>query len=269
VEFDWGSAFALRELTDLHSVELMLSEFVPPGTHELRTPLAAISGACDTLLRSEITISDATRDQLMQMISMQSNRLATIVNDILIASRLDSGMMRLQLQPTDAIQIAEQVIEASRMRAPEGVTVQLEAPEMLPDVMADPELLYTVLNNLVDNAIKYSPDGGDVRVTLAPRVNRMRISVADHGIGISAADIEKIFLKFFRVDAAMISGASGTGLGLYICRELVEQMNGELWAESNGLAGPEHGSTFHVDLAMATSVVDAMNVKLGDQAARS
>jgi signal transduction histidine kinase len=111
-------------------------------------------------------------------------------------------------------------------------------------VVADPGQLRQVLSNLIENAVKYSPDGGTVRVALAPENRHVRFSVSDSGLGIPVSEQRRIFEKFFRLDPDMTRGIGGTGLGLYICRELVRRVDGRIWVESDGRSG----STFHVEI---------------------
>jgi two-component system sensor histidine kinase VicK len=138
-------------------------------------------------------------------------------------------------------------VAAAQTHLPEGVELHLEAPAKLPAITADPEQLRQVLTNLVDNAVKYSPDGGAVCVRLAAEDGSLRFSVSDRGLGIPEAEQRRIFEKFYRLDPQMTRGIGGTGLGLYISRELVRRVDGRIWVESR--AG--HGSTFHVEIPLA------------------
>jgi two-component system phosphate regulon sensor histidine kinase PhoR len=127
------------------------------------------------------------------------------------------------------------------------VTLSLEAPEALPPVAADEQQLRQVLQNLIENAVKYSPDGGPVDVTLASDERRVRWAVSDEGLGIPPGERRRVFEKFYRLDPNMTRGVGGTGLGLYICRELVQRLEGRIWVEGrNG-----KGSTFYVELPTA------------------
>ena len=162
------------------------------------------------------------------MIADEADRLARIVNDVLWASRLDSGHARMsQIESCDAGEAASQ-----RRRRPRGPTsrpsVELESTSGAdaPRVAADPDKLRQVLDNLIDNAVKYSPDGGRIGVGVDAPAPRVRFSVADEGIGIPPDEHERIFEKFYRLDPELTRGVGGTGLGLYICRELVRRMDG-------------------------------------------
>jgi PAS domain S-box-containing protein len=247
VGFDEGTVFAFRDLTEERALEAMKSDFVATVSHELRTPLAAIHGAALTLLRVDLEVDDALRGRLLQIVGDESSRLAEIVNDLLLASHLDSGRLQLQIESCDARELADAVLEAARTHLPEGITLDLDADPGLPPVAADRGQLHQVLANLVDNAIKYSPDGGPVHVMLQPRGSRLRFSVSDRGLGIPRAEHQRVFEKFYRLDPNMTRGIGGTGLGLYICRELVRMMRGRVWVDSR----EGEGSTFHVEIPLA------------------
>ncbi len=247
VDFDGGTVFAFRDLTEERALESMRQEFVATVSHELRTPLAAIYGSALTIRRADIDLGDDLRDQLLGVIAEESDRLAQIVNDLLLASHLDSGRLHVSMQRCDGRALAEQVVEAARTHASEDVELELDAPDGLPPVEADPGQLQQVLTNLVDNAIKYSPGGGTITVQLAVNDLFLRFAVADHGLGIPGSEQTRIFEKFYRLDPDMTRGIGGTGLGLYICRELVRRVHGRLWVESQ----EGTGSTFNVEIPLA------------------
>ncbi|HZS25420.1 MAG TPA: PAS domain S-box protein [Gaiellaceae bacterium] len=248
VRFAGGTVYAFRDMTEERAVEQLKSDFVSTVSHELRTPLAAIYGAALTLQRDDVRLEASQRRGLLDVISAEADRLARIVNDILWASRLDSGQMGVAIEHCDAAKLAAQVIDALRHHAPASVELRLEAASALPPVAADPDKLRQVLTNLVDNAVKYSPDGGVVRVSVAPAGTRIRFRVEDEGLGVPPAEQARIFEKFFRLDPQLTRGVGGTGLGLYICRELVHRMHGRIWVASDG----RRGSTFTVDLPAAS-----------------
>jgi signal transduction histidine kinase len=138
-------------------------------------------------------------------------------------------------------------VEATRAYAPPSVTLEYTAEEDLPSVSADLDKARQVLVNLVENAIKYSPDGGHVEVEAVEHEGAVRFSVRDEGLGIAPEDQDRIFEKFYRADPQMVRGVGGTGLGLYICKELVNRMGGKIWVEPNG----DKGSTFLFELQTA------------------
>jgi PAS domain S-box-containing protein len=247
VRFPAGTVYAFRDVTDERAVEQMKTDFVSTVSHELRTPLAAIYGAAVTLRRRDVAVDEPQRDRLLEVISSESDRLARIVNDILWASRLESGRMSIAIERCDAAAIATEVADVARARAAEGVEVAVSAARGLPPVAADPDKLRQILTNLTDNAIKYSPDGGRVEVEIARSGARVRFRVADEGLGIPPAEQDRIFEKFFRLDPNLTRGVGGTGLGLYISRELVTRMNGRIWVDSDG----RNGSSFFLELPIA------------------
>jgi PAS domain S-box-containing protein len=247
VRFPGGTVYAFRDLTEERAVDQMKSDFVSTVSHELRTPLAAIYGAAVTLRREDLPLDEAQRGRLLEVIANEADRLARIVNDILWASRLESGRMSIAIERCDAGAIAQEAAEALRARLPDGLELEVAAPAGLPPVAADPDKLRQVLTNLLDNAAKYSPNGGRVELEAARTGGRIRFRVADEGLGIPPAEQDRIFEKFFRLDPNLARGVGGTGLGLYISRELVQRMDGRIWVASDGRSG----SSFFVELPLA------------------
>jgi PAS domain S-box-containing protein len=246
-EFPDGTVFAFRDLTEERHVERLKSDFVSTVSHELRTPLAAIYGAAMTLSRDDVVLTEAQQEGMLGVVAGESERLARIVNDILLASRLDSGVANVSIGRADAAEIARGVLAAAETHAPEATELTFSASERLPAVAADPDGLWQVLVNLVENAVKYSPDGGPVEVALEQRDGRVRFSVRDRGLGIPAAEHGRIFEKFYRLDPNLSRGVGGTGLGLYICREILHRMGSRIQLESE----PGSGSTFSFELPVA------------------
>jgi len=246
VSFPGGTVYAFRDLTDEQRVERLKSEFVSTISHELRTPLAAIYGAALTLRRDEPAL-EPQREGLLDVIAVEADRLARIVNDILWASRLESGTLHVAVEQCDAAQLTEIVIGAARTHLPPRIELELDIDDHLPPIAADPDKVRQVLTNLVDNAIKYSPDGGPVRVSVRGADGAVSFTVVDHGLGIPTSEQARIFDKFYRLDPQLTRGIGGTGLGLYITRELVRRMGGSVFVES--VEG--EGSTFKVELPIA------------------
>ncbi len=242
-----GVVYAFRDLTEERALDEMKTEFVSTVSHELRTPLAAIYGAAMTLRREDVALGEEQRDVLLSVIANEADRLARTVNDILYASRIDTDTLKVAIESCDAAALATDVVEAQLAHLPPGIDVQLTAEEGLAPVAADPDKVRQVLVNLVENAVKYSPDGGRVQVELTGVGAQVRFSVADEGLGIPHAEQRRIFEKFYRLDPNMTRGIGGTGLGLYICRELVRRMHGRIWVESE----TGRGSTFTFELPIA------------------
>jgi signal transduction histidine kinase len=183
------------------------------------------------------------------MIAAESERLAMIVDDILLASSLDADRVELASESCDVSELVQSVVESARMRLPEHIGLNLIGSNGPVCVECDEERVRQVLVNLVDNAIKYSPDGGDVEVELDRLDDAVRFAVRDRGLGIPASQRGRVFDKFIRLDPNLHRGIGGTGLGLYICRELVRRMDGRIWLDGRDGGG----SAFYVELP-ATSV---------------
>ena len=248
VNFAEGTVYAFRDLTEERRLEELKADFIATVSHELRTPIAAVHGAVKTLEREDGVTEDLRR-ALFTIISDQSERLVDLVDDILLTSQVDSGRLVLASEQVDVSDVARGVIEAARTHAPEELSLELVAPPSVAAVAADRDKLRQVLANLVGNAIKYSPGTGRIEVQLEPRRTHLRIAVRDEGIGIPQPEQQRIFEKFYRLYPNTSRGVSGTGLGLYICRELVRRMGGSIWVESSGGSG----STFFVELPLASA----------------
>jgi signal transduction histidine kinase len=247
VGFEEGTVYAFRDLTAERRVDEMKADFLATASHELRTPVAAVYGAAMTLMRKDYIIADEARTRLLEIIASESDRLTRIVDDVLWASRVDSGRLTLAIDRFDAVQIAAGIVAAARAHLPPTVTISFDPPKELPAVAGDADKVRQVLANLLDNAVKYSPDGGQVELRIEEQEGRMRFSVRDQGLGIPPAEQARVFEKFYRLDPQLTRGVGGTGLGLYICRELVRRMGGRIWVASG--EGP--GSTFFFELPLA------------------
>ena len=261
VQFFGGTVYAFRDLTDVRRLEELKASFIATASHELRTPLAAVYGAAQTLLRHDFALDEGGRDRFVSLIADESERLSRIVNEILLASQLDAGRLDLEAEPFDAAELVDRVVEATRAYAPPGVSVDRKVSDDLPLVEADRDKVRQVLVNLVENAIKYSPDGGHVEVGVESQDESVTFRVRDQGLGIPEEEQSRVFEKFYRVDPQMTRGVGGTGLGLYICNELVSRMGGHIWLESQ--AG--EGSTFLFELPAASSVTAPRPSELGQR----
>ena len=249
VGFDEGTVYAFRDLTEERALEQIRQDLVSTVSHELRTPLAAIYGSALTLARDDLELEETMHRKLLEVIVEESTRLADIVNDLLLVSQLDAGRLEIRVAPCDAHAIAAGVLDAARTHLPEGTRVSLEpGQEDVPRVAADEGQLRQVLTNLIDNAVKYSPAGGDVQVRVEAAGEYVRFTVADEGLGIPPGEQSRIFEKFYRLDPDMTGGIGGTGLGLYISRELVRRVHGRIWVEPNG----DRGSIFKVEIPAAS-----------------
>ena len=234
-----------RALERLREFDRLKDEFIAVISHELRTPLTSVYGAAVTLQKRDV--SDEMQKALLQIVSDEAGRLARLLDDALSASRLHADRETFDIAETDGGEVARAVVDASRPRLTEGLQLELVVPDGLPPVRADPDKLRQVLVNLMENAIKYSPDGGRIELRIDRAGTNLRFSVRDEGIGIATEEQTRIFERFHRLDPNMTRGVGGTGLGLYICRELVQRMDGRIWVTSR----EGEGSTFSFDLPLA------------------
>jgi signal transduction histidine kinase len=215
-------------------------------SHELRTPMAAVYGAAETLLRRNVELEPEQRQALLEMIARQAQRLGQITEDVLLTRNLDRGEVQLERRPVDVTELVHATVSALESQLPEPVPVDVDIDEDAALVSGDSDRIQQVLVNLLDNAFKY---GGKSRI--AVRVENangtVRVSVVDSGPGILPADVERIFEKFFRADPQLTYAPGGTGLGLYISRELAQRMGGSLDVNSS----PGAGATFVLELPRA------------------
>src|SRR5689334_2313602 len=239
-----GVVYAFRDLTAERELEQAKSDFIATVSHELRTPMTAVYGAARTLLRPELDISPEQARELLEMIATQSERLAQITEEVLLASRLDRGEVTVERDHIDVAELARGTVEA--MEPHLGVNVTLDAPQSA-FATGDRDRIQQILINLLDNAAKFSPRGGGITVSVGQDGDHVRLAVADHGVGIPLSEQQAIFEKFYRVDPHQTETPGGTGLGLYICRELARRMVGEITVESE----PGRGSTFALELPNA------------------
>jgi signal transduction histidine kinase len=233
-------------LDRLREFDRLKDEFIAIVSHELRTPLTSVYGAAVTLANQKL--DEERRDALLDIVSTESARLARLLDDILWVSRLDSGRAKPFITTVEPLPLVSEVVDATRTHLPPGLSLDLRHAPEPPSVAADPDKLRQVLVNLIENAVKYSGQG-QIEVRLQPRDGKLRFSVRDSGQGIPSEEHDRVFEKFYRLDPDMTQGVGGTGLGLYICRELVEGMDGRIWLESE----LGEGSTFNFELPVANS----------------
>ncbi len=241
-----GIVYAVRDLTLERQLDEAKSDFIATVSHELRTPMTAVLGAAKTLLRTDVSLSPEQRRQLLEMIETQATRLSQVTEEVLLASSLDRGELPLSSDPVDVGEVLRETIEAMEAQLPPGVTLRLRDGHA-GLAAADRDRVQQVLVNLINNAGKYSPSGGEVLISSRRGPGGVRVDVRDHGIGIAPAEQPRIFEKFYRSDPQLARGAGGTGLGLYICRELVQRMGGQIGVRSV----PGAGSRFYFDLPPA------------------
>lgn len=217
----------------LKELERLKDEFVFIAAHELRTPVTAIRGYAEMLQDTAKDMSEQSKGFVNQL-QQAGARLATLVNDLLEVARSQAGRLKVNTTPLDILPIIQNILaELTPLAKEKNHTVVFTPPEALPQVLADKDKLQEVLVNLLSNAIKYTPAGGLITLKLEEKASALLISVKDNGIGISPEDQAKLFQRFFRVESEETKNIQGTGLGLFIVRQIVEHMNGQIWVESS------------------------------------
>jgi len=240
-----GYLIILQDLTRIRRLETVRRDFISNISHELRTPLAGLKALVDTLRGGAINDPPAAKRFLKRMDS-EVDTLTQTVQELLELSRVESGQVPLRLEPTPVADLLVQPVERLRPQAGRaGLDLSVTLPDRLPEVMADAERLQMVVTNLVHNALKFTPPGGQVAVRASVAGDQVTISVEDTGVGIPADDLPRIFERFYKADRARSGG--GTGLGLAIAKHIVQGHNGRIWAES--VEG--QGSAFYISLPVA------------------
>jgi PAS domain S-box-containing protein len=238
-----GRIFAFRDISGERVVEQMKSDFVSTVSHELRTPLTSIYGFAATLLRRDIGFSEEERETFLGYIASESERLTVIVDALLDVARLESGTLEVDLVPTDVAALLNEAVSASS--APDtanGHRFVVELDDDVPHVQADPEKVRRVIEQLVENALRYSPAGALVRLEARRRPDAVEIAVIDEGSGVPATEVDRVFDKFFRGSDTR----PGTGLGLFIAQGLVTAMGGKIWLRSEEGGGSRFTFTLPV-----------------------
>jgi signal transduction histidine kinase len=222
----------------------MKSEFVATVSHELRGPLTSIYGFAETMLREDVLFEEDERRTFLGYIASESERLTSIVDALLNVARLDTGDLEVELVPTDVRTVVSSVVAALHKPALNGHRFVLDLPDAPLAAQADPDKLQQILAALLDNAVKFSHEGGTVTVTARAAGETVEVSVEDEGVGIPQSEQERIFRKFYRGSDA----TAGTGLGLFIAQGLVSAMGGHLWVRSE----EGKGAQFTFDVPAAT-----------------
>jgi len=243
-----GRVVAIRDITSEYEIAQMKNEFVSTVSHELRTPLTSIKGYVDLILDGDAGEINDIQHEFLSIVKENSDRLVELINDMLDISRIESGRIHLKVGPEYIPDIVEGAVDTFRAVLGQSErTVKVKLPDDLPLVTADSDRVRQVLINLIGNALKYSPAGGDVAVKAKHTGDTVTVSVTDKGLGISREDQKLLFTKFYRVDSAMTREIGGTGLGLSICKSIIEFLGGTIGVKS--AAGV--GSTFWFSLPVA------------------
>ncbi|OAT81786.1 two-component system histidine kinase PnpS [Desulfotomaculum copahuensis] len=239
-----GVVVLLRDVTERKKLDDMRSEFVANVSHELRTPLTSIRGFLETLLDGALDDRETAR-HFLEIMSAETERLTRLIDDLLDLSKIEERRVVHRWQPVDMIDVISRVLSMFRPQAREkNITLLSRLPSGLPVVQGDPDMLAQVLINLVDNALKYTPGGGQVTVSAAAADGRLEVSVADTGVGIPAESLPRIFERFYRVDKARSRELGGIGIGLAIVKHIIRAHGGKIQVEST----PGRGSVFSFTL---------------------
>ena len=225
----------------LRTLDQLKNEFVAMVAHDLRSPMASISGAANTILTSGELLREEDRRTLLEMISRSTIGLSGLVEDVLQVARIESGQFSYEIAPFDLAALVERTAAEVEVGADGPSRITVGAPAGLPLALGDEARVWQVLTNLLSNALKFSPEGAPVMATVSSDGVELTVSIVDEGAGIAPEDMPRLFQKFSRIRAADVRGRiKGTGLGLYICQRIVEAQDGRIWAESR----PGEGSTF-------------------------
>lgn len=234
-ELAWANA-------DLQKLDQMRSEFVSLVSHQIRAPLTNMRGAAEHM-QTNCGAINPTCSRMFVILKQQAERLDHLVRDVLSAARIEAGELVLHPEPISMLPIAQQVVEQTRARVTER-PFRLPTKPGLPLVLADRERVAEVIANLLDNADKYSPKGAEVFIEARADQTEVTLSVRDSGSGIPADDLDRVFEKFYRSDSSDSQMAYGYGLGLYVCRKIIEAQGGRIWAENH----PDGGAVFSLAL---------------------
>ena len=237
-----GIVYTIRDVTSDRRLEQLRGDLVAIVSHELRTPATATYGAAQTLLAHWGALDDHARRQLLELIVEQGERLTRILDEILLTSTIDSGHLPLEVETFDAAALVTAVVDEARTGGARSRIVVDAEPGIR--VRGDVDRVRQVLANVLDNALKYSAEA--VILTVAAEGSCARFLVADDGPGVPATEQDRIFEKFYRLDPYQHGGVGGTGLGLYIAKELVDRMDGRI-----GLTPRDEGTSVFVDLPLA------------------
>ena len=242
-----GAVLVFHDITELRRLEKVRQDFVANVSHELRTPVASIKGYAETLLSGAMEDKEALKE-FLTTIHENSDRLVNLINDLLDLARIESGRMKIAPVAMDAAPVVQRCLNILEKTVQDKrLSVAMDIPLDLPRVMADEARFSQVVLNLLDNAVKYTPEGGGITIKAVPQDKTVRFDVADTGIGIPEQDLPRIFERFYRVDKARSRDLGGTGLGLSIVKHIVLAHGGEVWASSQ----LGRGTTFSFTLPQA------------------
>lgn len=245
-----GTVSIFRDITHEVEVDRLKSEFVANVSHELRTPMTSIKGYVEIMLMGAAGALNDQQRNFLGVVKANTERLIILVNDLLDVSRMDAGQVVLVCEPLEIHTLAANLINEMKRRSQQEsrpMNFELRMDEGLPRVYGDPERVKQILENLVENAYRYTPENGNVTITLHPTPEDfVQIDVRDTGVGIPPAEQQRVFERFYRGENPLVMASAGTGLGLSVVQTLIEMHGGRIWLESTGIPG--EGSTFSFTL---------------------
>jgi two-component system sensor histidine kinase KdpD len=245
-----------RKVAALRELDRMKTELLGTVSHELRTPLGSIKGYATTLLTHGAKLRKDEQREFLEIIDSEADRLRDLIENLLDLSRLEAGVLRIDCQPARLGRTARELVRKVQLASAQH-EIRLLWPDEDPLVKADEKRVYQVMQNLITNAVKYSPDGGCITLSASTDRRELVVKVSDQGLGLPPGEIDKIFDRFHRVQSEVSRGIGGTGLGLAICKGLVEAHGGRIWAESEGEG---RGSTFRFTLPLLAEPLEAVTV---------
>jgi len=241
-----ASRSVVVDITERKKLDQLKDEFIGLVSHELRSPLTVITGAVNTALTEGERLSPEETRQLLQDAAMEAEVLSHLLGNLLDLHRIQANRLSLHAEAISVRKVIRNTVEEMKHQS-SAHQFTLDLPKKLPAVSADELRLERILYNLLDNAVKFSPQGGEIRVSIRQQEEHLVIGVSDQGVGISPADQTKLFEPFQRLEDSRPEGVAGIGLGLLVCRRLVEAHGGRIWVESE----PGHGSTFFFTIPLS------------------
>jgi len=241
-----ASRSVVTDITEHKKLDQLKDDFIGLVSHELRSPMTVITGAINTVLTEAERLSPEETRQLLRDAALEAELLSNLLGNLLELSRVQAARLVLHAEATNVSKITQEAVDKIRRQSPVHQFV-VDTPKKIPPLYADPLRLERILYNLLENAVKYSPQGGEIRVSVRRKKEHLVFGVSDQGIGISPADQAKLFAPFQRLEEFRPDGVRGVGLGLLVCRRLVEAHGGRIWVESE----LGQGSTFFFTMPLS------------------
>jgi len=241
-----ASRSVVTDITEHKKLDQLKDDFIGLVSHELRSPMTVITGAINTVLTEAERLSPEETRQLLRDAALEAELLSNLLGNLLELSRVQASRLVLHAEATNVSKIIQDAVDKIKRQSPVHQFV-VDTPKKIPPLYADPLRLERILYNLLENAVKYSPQGGEIRVSVRRKKEHLIFGVSDQGIGISPADQAKLFAPFQRLEEFRPDGVRGVGLGLLVCRRLVEAHGGRIWVESE----LGQGSTFFFTMPLS------------------